>query len=108
MDDPDEPHVKLTPARIEPIETYQGQGAIVSLFSWGTERSPAYSLRVVRLVDGRMTCGRTFTGASLADLRYAAPGYVGAHQAALDDIERCLSLADRQRHFTFIEDEAAP
>ena len=63
MDDPDEPHVKgIHYEGPTPVETYEGTAAIVRLFSWGTEHSPAYSLNVVRFLDGRRTCGRTFSG----------------------------------------------
>jgi hypothetical protein len=96
MDDPDEPRVTVKPTRQEPAATYDGQAAHVRLLSWGTERSPAYSLNVVRLVDGRMTCGRTFTAPSFEELRIEALNHGGRVEAIMADIDRCLVLAGWQ------------
>ena len=107
MDDPEEPRVKVMPQVQGPVETYEGQTAIVRLYSWGTARSPAYSLNVVPIINGRRTCGRTFTAGSVEGLRLAAPGYVTEFDSMREDIEHCLSLADRQGRFPFIVDDEA-
>ena len=108
MNDPEEPRSTYQPAAERPACFYDGAAAIVTLFSWGTERSPAYSLRIVRIIEGRMTCGRTFTAGSFAELRQEAPNHAGRDQATLDDVDRCLTLAGWQLDFPYTDEATTP
>ena len=107
MNDPEEVPTSYQAPLERPASVYEGPAAIVTLLSWGTERSPAYSLRIVRIIEGRMTCGRTFTAGSIAELRQAAPDHAGRDHRTLEDVDRCLILAGWQLDFPFV-DEAAP
>lgn len=109
MDETDEPHLlRYEPPPRLPIQSHETPAALVALYSWGTEKSPAYSLRVVRIIKGRQTCGRTYTASTLGRLRQAAPDYVGTDPATLEAVDQCLTLAERQGHFAFVDDEATP
>ena len=111
MDDPDEPRVAKPEVDRKPTAYFEGTAAIVYLFSFGTERSPAHNVRVVRLVEGRMTCARTFSAGSFGDLHWTAREQFQGDQATVDDVDRCLIEAGWQLDFPYTDqsiDKGAP